>query len=175
MPVARPIGPLPRPIDPFEPTERLPIRLRSIRCGCWLISYRPTGSRTVAYDGTLRVECHSDGRTASGDLYQRRLLFIREPWPVPRPPFGPPLPLPLPVLGPAPNPAKGIPIQPRSRYRFYKRVTSLPERWYFGSRFNLKFELYRFTAPNTWATTPEVLTAQMVRMAAPAAKRTVLD
>jgi hypothetical protein len=165
--IAPPVGPLPRPVDPQESIERMPIRRRSIRCGCWLISYRPTGLQTVAYDGTLRVECHSDGRTASGDLYQRRLLLIREPMPLPRPRFGPVLPAPVPLLGPAPNPAKGIPILPRSRYRFYMRVLSLPERWYLGPGFKLGFELYRFTAPNTW-TLDATLTATMVRVAAPA-------
>src|SRR5262245_28666564 len=50
--------------------------LHSVRCGCWLISYRPARVPLVAYDGTLRVECHSAGRTASGDLYQRPVLFI---------------------------------------------------------------------------------------------------
>jgi hypothetical protein len=53
--------------------------LRSVRCGCWLLSYRPSGTPLVAFDGTLRVECHSAGRTASGDLYQRRVIFLPPP------------------------------------------------------------------------------------------------
>ncbi len=53
-----------------------PQRINSLRCGCWLISYRPSGNALVAYDGTMRVECHSAGRTASGDLYQRPVGFL---------------------------------------------------------------------------------------------------
>ena len=166
-------GPLPGP-GPFPGPWPLPVPgpfppfiLRNIRCGCWLVSYRPVGAGLVAYDGTLRVECHSAGRTASGDLYQRPVLLIPPPGPFPLP-----LPVPLPrpplaILGFPPNPAAGIPILPRSKYRFYVRVTSLPENWYVGNHFNLGFELYRFTAPNTWALA-STLTAQMTRMAAPA-------
>ena len=102
----------PGPVGAIAPT--LPIR--SIRCGCWLISYRPVGSRIVAFDGTLRVECHSAGRTASGDLYQRPTKLILSK---------------IVVLLPPPNPAAGIPILPRSRYRYYIRVTSLPEQWLY--------------------------------------------
>lgn len=147
--------------------ERPPIAARRVRCGCWLISYRPTGSPTVAYDGTLRVECHRDGRTASGDLYQRSLLLVRDPGSIARAARGPGLAAPIPVLGAAPRPADGIPILPRSRYRFYVRVTSLPENFYIGNQFTLGFELYRFTAPNTWALAA-TLTARMVLIAAPA-------
>lgn len=146
--------PLPRPgpIEPFPlPT---PLPLHSLRCGCWLISYRPAGSPLLAFDGTMRVECHSAGRTASGDLYQRPVIFI--PFPPPR----------RPILLPPPSPAAGIPILPRSRYRYYVRVTTLPERLYFGAAFKLGFELWRHTAPNSWAL-ESTLTASMVRMAAP--------
>ena len=135
---------------------------------------RPTGpSGLVAYDGTLRVECHSGGRTASGDLYQRNVLVIANPGPLvplpvplpglpgpirPRPPFA--------VLAPAPSAAAGIPILPRGRYRHYIRVTSLPESLFIGNNFNLGFELWRFTAPNSWAL-EGARTAVMTRMPAP--------
>ena len=112
----------PGPVGPSAP----PLPIRNIRCGCWLISYRPGGSPLVAFDGTLRVECHSAGRTASGDLYQRRTIRI------PSPPVLPPRP-PRVVLLPPPNPAAGIPILPRSRYRYYIRVTSLPEQFFSGN------------------------------------------
>ena len=151
------------PVGPIAPIIP-PIRLRSLRCGCWLISYRPVGAALVAFDGSLRVECHSAGRTASGDLYQRRTLLLRPPRPVP-----PVLPLPRPqaVLLAPPNPAAGIPILPRSRYRYYLRVTSLPEKLFLGNSFSLGFELYRFTAPNSWAL-EGARTARMTRMPAPA-------
>jgi hypothetical protein len=154
----------------LTPTPIPPLQLRSIRCGCWLVSYRPVGTGLVAYDGTMRVECHSAGRTASGDLYQRPLLLIQQPVPIPLP--GPsPVPVPIPrppvaFLGNPPNPAAGIPILPRNRYRYYMRVTSLPENFYIGSSFTLGFELYRFTAPNTWAL-ESTLSATMTRMTAP--------
>jgi hypothetical protein len=68
---------------------------------------------------------------------------------------------------PGPKPAQGIPILPRSRYRYYVRVTTLPETFYFGSTFTLGFELWRYTAPNSWAL-ESTLTAEMTRMTAPA-------
>ena len=162
----KPIGPIinPGPI----------LQVHSLRCGSWLLSMRPTGpSGLVAYDGTLRVECHSGGRTASGDLYQRNVLVIANPGPLvplpvplpglpgpirPRPPFA--------VLAPAPSAAAGIPILPRGRYRHYIRVTSLPESLFIGNNFNLGFELWRFTAPNSWAL-EGARTAVMTRMPAP--------
>jgi len=152
-PAALPAQPQPGPIVTVPPI--LPIH--SVRCGCWLISYRPSTLATVAYDGTLRVECHSAGRTASGDLYQRPVLIL--PGIPPRPPRT--------ILGPSPNPSAGIPILARSRYRYYVRVTSLPETFYFGTGFTLGFELWRYTAPNSWALDSR-LTAAMVRMTAPA-------
>jgi hypothetical protein len=120
----------------------IPLPLRSVRCGCYLINYTPTSSPLVSYDGTLRVECHSNGRTASGDLYQRLVFLISQPGFPPRPP--------LPVLAAGPNPAAGIPIFARSRYRYYVRVTQILESFTVASSFILGFELYRFTAPNTW-------------------------
>jgi len=126
--------------------------LRSIRCGCWLINYTPVGSGLVTFDGTMRVECHDDGRTASGDLYQRRILLTG---------FPPKL-----VLGPPPNPAAGIPILPRAQYRDYVRVTQLLEGITFGTGFLLKFELCRFTPPGSWAAAVPY-SAQMTWVPAP--------
>jgi hypothetical protein len=111
--------------------------IRSLRCGCWLLNYTPVGSGLVSFDGTLRVECHDEGRTASGDLYQRRIRLFGFP--------------PRPILGPAPNPAAGIPIFARGQYRYYVRVTELLERFTFGNSFLLRYELYRFTPPGSWA------------------------
>lgn len=156
-------GAIATPITPI-----VPVRFHSVRCGCWLLSYRPAGAPLVAYDGTLRVECHGAGRSASGDLYQRPVIFLPIPpvTPIPHPRI-PTVPiLRRPILLAGPNPANGIPILARSRYRFYVRVTALPERIYLGNSFTLAFELYRFTAPNTWAL-DSTLTAQMARMAAP--------
>jgi hypothetical protein len=109
-----------------------------VRCGCYLINYKPNQGFLVSYDGTLRVECHSQGRTASGDLYQRPLSI-----------FPPPA-----HLLPPPNPAAGIPILARHRYRYYLRVTQIVEFFTIGNSFTLGFEMYRFTAPNTWTLEP---------------------
>ena len=51
-------------------------RLKSLRCGCDLVNYTPTAQGLTTFDGTIRMECHSNGRTASGDLYQRRVFFL---------------------------------------------------------------------------------------------------
>jgi hypothetical protein len=158
-------GRAPPPVT-IPPVGIPPLQLRDVRCGCWLLSYRPTGAPLLAYDGTLRVECHSAGRTASGDLYQRPVIILPIPIPVP------PLPGPIgpisqrPILLSGPNPANGIPILARSRYRYYVRVTQLPEFFHIGAGFTLGFELWRFTAPNSWAL-ESTLTASMIRMAAP--------
>ena len=52
--------------------------MHAVRAGCWLLSCRPASALRAAYDGTLRVESHSGGRTASGDLcdlYQRPTVW----------------------------------------------------------------------------------------------------
>jgi len=103
----------------------------------------------------LRVEAHSAGRTASGDLYQRRVILL------PFPP-GPP----HPILLPPPNPANGIPILSRSQYRFYLRVTQILENVTIGNSFQLGFEMWRFTAPNSW-TLEGAFSAQMTWITAP--------
>lgn len=146
------IGPH-RPWPPFPPFP--PFRFRRVRCGCWLISYRPKHIGPIAYDGTLRVECHSAGRTASGDLYQRPIIYI------PLPPWKP-----RPFPFPPPNPANGIPILSLGRYRYYLRVTQILEWFTFGNSFTLGFEMWRFAAPNSW-TNEGAFEARMTWMPAP--------
>ncbi len=125
--------------EPFSPgIATVPHLFRRLRCGCYLINYKPIGSPLVTYDGTLRVECHSNGRTASGDLYQRRSIW--GPW---RP--GDPFVWPQPILPFGPSPTAGIPIFARSRYRYYLRVTRILEWITFGNKFTLGFEMWRFT------------------------------
>jgi hypothetical protein len=106
-------------------------RIHFINAGAWLVNYEPyTGS--FAYDGTIRVENNPAGRTASGDLYQRPGFII----PIP--------PRRWTNLAP-PNPADGIPIQSKSRYRYYLRVTKIDEFLSFGNSFQLGLEMYAYT------------------------------
>lgn len=145
-PIPQPL-PLPQPFpQPLPwPQPFPPIQLRSLRCGCYLVNYKPNGSSLVTYDGTLRVECHNNGRTASGDLYQRPIIWL------PRPGF-PPGP-PIPILLAGPNPTAGIPVLARSSYRYYLRVTQVLEHFTFGNSFTLGFEMWRFTkASGGWST-----------------------
>jgi hypothetical protein len=87
------------------------LRFRSLRQGCYLLRYTPTQlnlpQTTLHYDGTLRVERNGVSTTASGDLYRHLVRIL--PWPFPRPSEL--------------SPAAGIPIFPRSEYRYYVRVT----------------------------------------------------
>jgi hypothetical protein len=70
---------------------------------------------------------------------------------------------------PPPSPVHGIPIQWRRNYRYYLRITSIPESLVFGNSFNLGFEMWRFdVTTSTWAATPEAtLTAKMSWITAP--------
>ena len=128
--------------------------LRSLRAGCWLINYTPTGSRTLSYDGTMRIETTAQGRTSSGDLSQRPII------PISLNPLRT-------ILGAGPSPAGGIPILSRLRYRYYVRVTQLLEHFTTGGSFPLGFELHRFTAATgAWAL-DGAFTATMTWIAAP--------
>lgn len=142
-------------LDPSRLVHQPPVFARSVRAGCYLLNYAPTASPLTSFDGTMRVESFFGGRTASGDLYQRPLLIISQ------------LPLRT-VMSAPPNPANGIPVFSRSRYRYYMRVTAIPEMFVAGNSFQLGFQLYRFTAASgTWALEGSY-TAQMSWIAAPA-------
>ena len=139
-----------------EPPPWLP-HIHWLSAGAWLINYEPYNER-YAYDGTLRIEKHPAGRTASGDLYQRPGFFSPIP---PRQWFN---------LSP-PNPANGIPIQPKSRYRYYVRVTRIDEFFSIGKTFTLGLEMYRYSGTsktNFTFTKEEDLTARLTWMRAPA-------
>ena len=166
------LRPIPRPFPPIA----FPWPLRSVRCGCYLINFTPTGSSLTTYDGTMRVECDGSGRTASGDLYQRPTLLLPTFPLLPRLPGVPALPAPSPrlILLAPPSPAAGIPILSRGRYRFYLRITQILETYTFGNSFTLAFERWRFTKSagawntgGTW-TNEGTFTAQMSWQAAPA-------
>lgn len=85
----------------------------------------------------MRVERDGTNTIASGDLYLHRSFPFPFPGPA-RPPI-------------EPNPALGIPIFPRSRYRYYVRVTQILEFVTVGNSFTLGFERYLFDhASSTW-------------------------
>ncbi|MBK8853227.1 MAG: hypothetical protein IPN10_03750 [Saprospiraceae bacterium] len=130
---------------------------KSLKAGCYLVSYKPLVNPLKAFDGTIRVEGHTGGKTASGDLYNRPVRFIPRPWPLP----------PVITLGSPPNPALGIPILPRNQYTYYIRITSILEFSTITNSFNLGYQLYKYTAPNTWALEGS-FTAKMIWMTAPA-------
>ncbi|WP_051294177.1 hypothetical protein [Pseudoduganella violaceinigra] len=141
--------------------------LKSVRPGCYLLNYSPSGSNLVTFDGTMRVEKHAAGRTASGDLYQRPVIFL---------PLKSALPADLqrPLFFPGPNPASGIPILSRGRYRYYLKVTQILENFTFGNSFTLGLEMWRFVknagawnTGGTWVNEGAV-TALMTWQAAPA-------
>ena len=128
---------------------------RSLRGGAYLIRFAPSGNPLVCYDGTVRVQRHAGGRTASGDLYQRPIHFL-------------PPPLSRPILGPAPKPAAGIPILPVARYRYYLRITRILERSTTAKSFTLGFEMHRFEAATATWTNEGPFTARMTWTPAPA-------
>jgi hypothetical protein len=143
---------LPQPVLPqgeLIPQPFPPFRLRNVRAGCYLLRFSSSTSSLSVLDGTLRVEQHADGRTASGDLYQRRVIRICLP------PMLPVLPG-LPgrcssILVPGPNPADGIPIFARGRYRYYLRVTRILEGFTIANSFTLGFQMWRFYSDTrTW-------------------------
>jgi hypothetical protein len=78
-----------------------------------------------------------------------RRLLEPTPLPTPRPPLTPSRrPRGREIFLPAlpPNPAAGIPIQARSNYRVYLRITKIDEFFSFGSTFDLGLEMWRYTA-----------------------------
>lgn len=170
---SNPEGPLP-PLPDFLPTFSEPslpqpmpepmqpiIKIRSLRCGCYLVKLTSSTNPLSVADGTLRVECHSDGRTASGDLYQRRIIQICLP-PLPgRPPRC------VPILVQGPKPADGIPILPRDRYGYYLRVTQILENFTILNSFTLGFEIYSFNSGTKAWKNEGAYTAQMFWTAAP--------
>lgn len=138
------LAPTIRPIVPIFPS------IKSLRHGCYLIRYTPSASGAFQhYDGTLRVQRSGTNTTASGDLY----LHTTFSWP------------PRPVVEPK---VTKIPIFPRSRYRYYLRVTRILEWITFGNSFTLGFDRYRFNqATNAW-TNEGAFTAVMSWQNAPA-------
>ncbi|MCX8031142.1 MAG: hypothetical protein N3A59_06150 [Thermodesulfovibrionales bacterium] len=150
----------PEPINESILKPDLWANFKSLRCGCYLIKLTSNINPLLVYDGTIRVECHSNGLSASGDLYRRSIIFYPQISSF-KGKFAP-------FLTPAPNPKHGIPILPRNRYRYYLRVTKILEWFTFSNSFILSFEVFRFkTSSKTW-TNEGTFTAQMSWTTAPA-------
>jgi hypothetical protein len=110
----------------------------TLRAGCYLLRLTRSSpgpeALSVRYDGTLRVELRNGSALSSGDLYLHG-----------------PIGAPAALLPPEADPGAGIPIFPRSRYRYYVRVTELLDGSSAGE-VTLGFELHRFDhASNTWS------------------------
>jgi hypothetical protein len=144
------------PIPPIPvPRPKFPISIKALLRGCYLLRYTPGKSSPgaifplVHYDGTLRIQTIG-GFHASGDLYQHSVF----PVPFPGPRFK------------EPNPAAGIPIFSRSRYRYYLRVTS--SAWLtLGTWITIKFERHRFDQVTRSWTNEGTFTARMTWTTAP--------
>jgi hypothetical protein len=141
---------------PMDQTLLSPWWFRPLRQGCYLLRYTPivlpVQFGLLHYDGTMRVQ--RDGATntiASGDLYIHQLF----PWP------------PSSRFKFEPNPASGIPIFARNRYRYYLRVTQILEGLQIASSFTLGFEFHRFDLTTTTWTNEGAKTAFMTRIPAP--------
>jgi hypothetical protein len=135
------------------------IKFRGLKSGCYLMQFKAAYNKMSVMDGTMRIEGHRAGRTASGDFYRRPIYWLRSPFP----PY-----IKKPVLLPGPNPAKGIPILSRSNYRYYVRVTKILEYWSLFSGFELGFELHRYDPANHGWTLEGTYSAYMKWTTAPA-------
>lgn len=168
--IPAPGGSLPPLPDLIEPPEDVPvfpgpiigIPFRALRGGCYLLRYTPLQRfpifNPLHYDGTLRVERVGLNTIASGDLYRH---LVTNTFTSNLLPFPPPRPA-------EPNPGNGIPIFPRSEYRYYVLVTKILEFVTTASSFDLGFQLHRFTsATNSW-NNEGAFTAKMQWTTAPA-------
>ncbi len=139
--------PLPGPIEKISP-----FLFRSLRAGCYYLSYLPTGFAVTRYYGTLRVEKPTTtSTTASGDLYRYQTLA-----------------LPGTLVPSPPAPSSEVPIFPLSRYNSYLRITQILEGYTLGSGFTLKFERYTFNAATKTWSAPVAYSAVMSWAPAPA-------
>lgn len=143
-------------IEPRPFLPRPPFILHRLRHGAYFLQWRPLNSLFLRYNGTMRIERHSGGVTASGDLYRHTAFRI-----VPFPTFRI-------IPNPDPSPAAGIPIFTRNAYFSYLRVTDILENFTLANSFTLRFERFEFNATtNAWANRG-VHSAQMTFTTAPA-------
>lgn len=152
----RALIPPPAATVPLNTPELFPTwRLRSLKHGCYFLKWQPLNSLWSQFNGTMRIERHQAGTTASGDLYHY------PPYTFQRFPGFRFLP------NPDPSPSAGIPIFARSSYRYYLRVTQILEWITFSNSFTMKFERRSFNSTNNTWSNDGIYTAQMVFKTAP--------
>jgi len=167
---------------PWELEDRAAtqLRFRQLRPGCYLARFTPTAGSH--YDGTLRVERVGTNTTASGDLYvhqrvaipvpvqldPRRQLALAGALLAARAAAAVNLGYSVVSVRAEPNPALGIPIFARSRYRYYLRVTQILEWVTTKSSFALGFEMHRYDSATNTFTREKRVKATMAWTSAPA-------
>ncbi len=145
-----------RPVVTRAPEFRIaPILFRILKHGAYFLQWRPNDQLWFRFNGTMRIERHGGGVTASGDLYHHPAFTVRR-WPSFQI-----------VPNPDPSPAAGIPVFPRAKYRHYLRVTQILEWFTTTNSFTMKFERHSFdSAGNAW-TNDGVYSAEMTFKPAP--------
>jgi hypothetical protein len=140
----------------LEPELRLtPLLFRALKHGAYFLQWRPANQFWFRLNGTMRIERHGGGVTASGDLYHHTAFTFRT-WPSFQI-----------VPNPDPSPSAGIPIFRRSNYRSYLRVTQILEWFTTTNTFTMLFERHSFNAASSSWTNNGVYAAQMVFKPAP--------
>lgn len=134
-----------------------PFRVHALRQGAYFLQWQPKTSPFIRYNGTMRIERHPAGATASGDLYTHQAFRI-----VTFPTFKF-------IPNPDPSPSAGIPTYSRGNYRFYLEVTQVLEFLTLSKSFTLGFNLYELEASTNAWTNLGAHTAKMVFKPTPAA------
>ncbi|PCI33600.1 MAG: hypothetical protein COB54_04725 [Alphaproteobacteria bacterium] len=101
--------------------------------GCYFLQFKPLNSTWSHFNGTLRVERHQSGVTASGDLYYHPKFYFKKS---------------RLVKNQDPSPRCGIPIFKRNKYRYYLSINKILEGITFGNSFKLGFDLYKYDPTN---------------------------
>lgn len=129
--------------------------LHRLKYGCYFLQWRPPNHFSYRLNGTMRIERHGQGLTASGDLYHHQPTKV-----VSFPSFRV-----IPNLDPSPS--AGIPIFARSSYRYYLRVTQILERSTTSNSFTMKFGRWNFNVSNNSWSNDGTYTALMTFKTAP--------
>lgn len=141
----------------LSPTLIQPVyQFRALKHGCYFLQWKPKDSYWYRFNGTMRIERHNQGVTASGDLYYHQ-AFRFTSWPSFRV-----------IPNPDPSPSAGIPIFRRSSYRYYLRVTQILEWFTVSNSFTMKFDRRSFDSSNNTWSSDGVFTAKMTFKTPPA-------